>query len=117
MIVSDDYRRFHPKFLIPGHEAPLQIAHDILDGFKNPGRAHIIPDRTKAIHWALGEAEPGDTVLITGKGDEAFQIVGESAVRFDDRQVARDWLYGKRPELADVTSTVTVPFQLGCEWN
>ena len=39
----------------PGHEPPLQIAHDILSGFRNPGKAHIIPDRKKAIHWALSD--------------------------------------------------------------
>ena len=101
----------------PGHEPPLQIAHDMLDGCEHPGRAHIIPDRRKAIQWALGEAQPGDTVLVAGKGDLAYQIVGEQLVPFDDRAVARKWLHGDRPELESRKSTVTIPFRLGCEWN
>jgi len=101
----------------PGHEPPLQIAHDILDGFDKPGRAHIIPDRSKAIHWALGEAQAGDTVLIAGKGDLAYQIVGEQPMRFDDRDVAKHWLRGYQPQLAPTNSTVTIPFRRGCQWN
>ena len=101
----------------PGHEPPLQIAHDILDGFRNPDKAHIIPDRRKAIHWALGEARPGDTVIITGKGDEPYQTLGQRQVHFDDRDVARHWLHGAQPKLVDRTSTVMLPFRLGHEWN
>ncbi|NLX53513.1 MAG: UDP-N-acetylmuramoyl-L-alanyl-D-glutamate--2,6-diaminopimelate ligase [Planctomycetaceae bacterium] len=101
----------------PGHEPPLQIAHDILDGFRNPAKAHIIPDRQKAIHWALSEAQPGDTVIITGKGDELFQTLGSREVHFDDREVACRWLYGTQPKLVDRESTVTLPFRLGPEWN
>ncbi len=101
----------------PGHEPPLQIAHDILDGFEHPGRAHIIPDRAKAIQWALEQATAGDTVLITGKGDLAYQIIGERPMPFDDREIAKRWLRGERPELPRTRSTVTLPFQPGCEWN
>jgi UDP-N-acetylmuramoyl-L-alanyl-D-glutamate--2,6-diaminopimelate ligase len=101
----------------PGHEPPLQIAHDILDGFRNPDKAHIIPDRKKAIHWALSEARPGDTVIITGKGDEPYQTLGPRQVHFDDRDVARRWLHGEQPKLVDRNSTVTLPFRLGPEWN
>ena len=101
----------------PGHEPPLQIAHDILDGFRHPEKAHIIPDRKKAIHWALSEARPGDTVIITGKGDELFQTLGQRQIHFDDRDAACRWLYGARPKLVERQSTVTLPFQLGPEWN
>jgi len=101
----------------PGHEPPLQIAHDILDGFDHPDRAHVIPDRKKAIHWALGEAGPGDTVIITGKGDELYQTLGKRQFHFDDRDVACRWLYGARPKLVERTSTAILPFRLGPEWN
>lgn len=77
----------------PGCEPPLQIAHDIIDGFEQPARAHVLPDRAAAIAWALGKARPGDTVLIAGKGHEDFQIVGRLCHHFDDRQVAQQWLY------------------------
>ena len=49
----------------------------------------VVPDRAEAIAQAVAEARPGDTVLVAGKGHEAFQIVGEERRPFDDRQVAR----------------------------
>ncbi|MBM4092272.1 MAG: hypothetical protein FJ276_23015, partial [Planctomycetes bacterium] len=101
----------------PGREAPLKIAHDILDGFRHPGRAHVIPDRAKAIQWALGEARPGDTVLITGKGDQSYQLIGERAVPFEDRDVARCWLHGSQPRLEKVGTRATIPFRPPHEWN
>ena len=47
------------------------------------------PDRAEAIHWALGQAEAGDCVLIAGKGHEDYQIVGGKRHWFDDREIAR----------------------------
>ena len=41
---------------------------------------------------ALGEAAPGDLVVIAGKGHESVQEVGESVIEFDDRQVAQSVL-------------------------
>ena len=76
----------------PRDQSPLQIAHDIIDGYDRPARSHILPDRAEAIRWALAEAEPGDAVLIAGKGDRQYQMVGGQRLAFDDRDVARQWL-------------------------
>lgn len=76
----------------PGDEDPLQIAHDIVDGYDRPARAHMVPDRARAIGWALHEAEPGDAVLIAGRGNETHEMVGGRRIDFDDRQVARYFL-------------------------
>ncbi len=76
----------------PRWEQPLEIAHDIIDGYKRPAGAHVLPDRAQAIRWALGEAQPDDTVLIAGKGDQQVQIVGDEERFFDDREVASEWL-------------------------
>jgi UDP-N-acetylmuramoyl-L-alanyl-D-glutamate--2,6-diaminopimelate ligase len=76
----------------PGHEAPLQIAHDILDGYQRPARPHILPDREAAIGWALSQARPGDSVLIAGKGHENYQVVGTRCLCFNDGEVARGFL-------------------------
>jgi len=95
IITSDD----------PRHEQPLQIAHDILDGHERPHLTHTIPNRKKAIQFALESARPGDTVIIAGKGDRCFQRVGSGKQQHDDCQVARDWLYAQgtpvqtRPQL------------------
>lgn len=77
----------------PRRDEPLQIAHDILDGYQQPERARILPDREKAIGWALDQARPGDTVLIAGKGNEDYQLVGKVRHSFDDREVACRHLY------------------------
>jgi UDP-N-acetylmuramoyl-L-alanyl-D-glutamate--2,6-diaminopimelate ligase len=46
------------------------------------------PDREKAIYLAIQAAEPGDAVLIAGKGHETGQIVGDEIYSFDDRETA-----------------------------
>lgn len=76
----------------PRQVQPLQIAHDILDGYERPARAHILPNRAEAIRWALGEARTGDAVLITGQGDQQCQVIGDDEQFFDDREVAHEWL-------------------------
>jgi UDP-N-acetylmuramoyl-L-alanyl-D-glutamate--2,6-diaminopimelate ligase len=77
----------------PRGEEPLQIAHAILDGMSDVGAPRLMPNRTKAIEWALSHALPGDSVVIAGKGDENFQLTGKKRQRHDDRDVARRYLY------------------------
>ena len=47
-------------------------------------------DRRAAIRIALDAAQPGDSVLIAGKGHEDYQILGAAKIHFDDREVARE---------------------------
>ena len=77
----------------PRNEHPLQIAHDVLDGYGRPDRAIVCPDRQRAIHAALAEATSGDTVLVSGKGHDTLQHLESQVMPFDDHQVAADWLY------------------------
>ena len=77
----------------PRREDPMSILIGILKGLSNAERAEIIPDRGEAIHHALAAARPGDCVLIAGKGHERFQIIGNEQIEFDDREVAKQWLY------------------------
>lgn len=81
----------------PRSEPPHAILDDILAGLDRPADAHVLPDRADAIAWALSQAQPGDCVLIAGKGHETFQILGHATLPFDDREVAREWLYRVRP--------------------
>jgi UDP-N-acetylmuramyl-tripeptide synthetase len=53
---------------------------------------HVIVDRREAIARALELAEPGDAVVIAGKGHETYQVLRDRTIPFDDRQVARDAL-------------------------
>jgi UDP-N-acetylmuramoyl-L-alanyl-D-glutamate--2,6-diaminopimelate ligase len=46
-------------------------------------------DRRAAIKLAAAAAQPGDVLLIAGKGHEDYQIIGATKVSFDDRVEAR----------------------------
>jgi UDP-N-acetylmuramoyl-L-alanyl-D-glutamate--2,6-diaminopimelate ligase len=81
----------------PRHEDPRTIFRDVLEGFCNRAAVEVIPDRVKAVHRALAAAQPGDCVLIAGKGHETCQIVGDRRLLLDDREVAREWLYHQSP--------------------
>jgi UDP-N-acetylmuramoyl-L-alanyl-D-glutamate--2,6-diaminopimelate ligase len=82
----------------PRHEEPLSTVHGMLDGYERPHRARVLPDRAEAIRWALSQAGEGDSVLITGKGDRAGQIIGRKRHTHDDREVACQWLYERGAE-------------------
>ncbi|NLX05495.1 MAG: UDP-N-acetylmuramoyl-L-alanyl-D-glutamate--2,6-diaminopimelate ligase [Phycisphaerae bacterium] len=71
----------------PRTEDPAAIIDDILKGFSTSGLAktQVESDRTLAIRAALTAAQPGDVVLIAGKGHEDYQIVGTVKHPFDDR--------------------------------
>lgn len=71
----------------PRTEDAAQIRAQVLAGA--PGATEI-GDRRAAIRAACEMAQPGDIVLIAGKGHEQGQIVGDMILPFDDVQVARD---------------------------
>lgn len=73
----------------PRGEDPLAIIEAIRAGATGPAEVTVQPDRREAIAEALSAARPGDVVLIAGKGHEAVQVVGDEALPFDDRAVAR----------------------------
>jgi UDP-N-acetylmuramoyl-L-alanyl-D-glutamate--2,6-diaminopimelate ligase len=83
----------------PCGEDATQIVSDILRGFDSLQNAVVMHDRTRAICWALSNARQGDCVLIAGKGHDHGQNVGGQCCWFDDREVARHWLYeqGRTP--------------------
>lgn len=76
----------------PRGQEPLQIVHDILDGYDRPARAHVLPGRAEAIRWALAQARPGDVVLIAGGQSRQTQAARGQKHGLDDRVVARQWL-------------------------
>jgi len=70
------------------YEDPLAIAHDVIDGYQRSADAYVIPGRERAIVFAITTAEPGDTVLIAGKGAEKSETVGSETYYFDDAEIA-----------------------------
>jgi UDP-N-acetylmuramoyl-L-alanyl-D-glutamate--2,6-diaminopimelate ligase len=89
----------------PRSEDPQAIVADLLSGLDDPAEALQIPDRARAICYALAEARPGDCVLIAGKGHERFQLIGNQRLAFDDCEVARQWLYQFQPGAEKATSS------------
>ena len=94
----------------PRTEDPLSILAEIEGGVRKaslrkysapePGTRNprletgycVEADRRAAIRIALNAAQPGDSVLIAGKGHEDYQILGTKKIHFDDREVAREEL-------------------------
>jgi len=85
----------------PRTEDPLAIIAEVESGLAARGLSRIAPpaagpgyvvepDRRAAIALALALAAPGDIVVVTGKGDEDYQIVGSRRLAFDDRVVVRE---------------------------
>jgi len=82
----------------PRGEDPQRIIDDILVGVPDTRNVIVIPDREEAIRAALGEAKPGDTVLLAGKGHEDYQEANGVRQPFIDRAIAESILN----ELGDI---------------
>jgi UDP-N-acetylmuramoyl-L-alanyl-D-glutamate--2,6-diaminopimelate ligase len=77
----------------PRSEDPAAIVAEVAAGAQGGAEVEIEVDRRAAIALALGRAEPGDTVVIAGKGHEQGQeFEGGRKIPFDDREVAREEL-------------------------
>lgn len=68
----------------PRREDPKQIVSDIMQGLLEPVNTVIEHDRRRAIAHAISCAQPGDAVLIAGKGHETYQIIGDEKFPFSD---------------------------------
>jgi UDP-N-acetylmuramoyl-L-alanyl-D-glutamate--2,6-diaminopimelate ligase len=73
----------------PRTEDPQQILDDVVAGIPAGSNAIVLGDREEAIRYAILKAQPGDGVLIAGKGHEDYQILGTEKIHFDDREQAR----------------------------
>ncbi len=80
----------------PRSEDPAAIMDAIRDGLQHPQAARFVVDRREAIELAIGLAEPGDVVVVAGKGHETYQTVGDKTFDFDDRLVVEQTLEAAR---------------------
>ena len=71
----------------PRSEAPEAILAGMKPGLRSQDR--VIVDRGQAIAEAILAAQPGDLVLIAGKGHETTQEIAGKKLPFDDRVVAK----------------------------
>jgi UDP-N-acetylmuramoyl-L-alanyl-D-glutamate--2,6-diaminopimelate ligase len=81
IVTSDNPRTEDPEFIIDQVVAGMAEAP-----------FHREADRRRAIRKALDIAEPGDMVLLAGKGHETYQILGRERIPFDERVVVRELL-------------------------
>ena len=72
----------------PRDEDPQEIIDQIIIGMRDDKHS-VIVDRAAAIYHAIAHAQPGDTVLIAGKGHEQYQEVGGVKHAFSDTEVAQ----------------------------
>jgi len=87
VITSDNPRSEDPEAIVAEVASGAEDAEGVFD-------LEVIVDRREAIALALGRAEPGDTVVIAGKGHEQGQEFEDGRkIPFDDREVAREELW------------------------
>ncbi|MBI2495434.1 MAG: UDP-N-acetylmuramoyl-L-alanyl-D-glutamate--2,6-diaminopimelate ligase [Candidatus Omnitrophica bacterium] len=83
----------------PRSEDPAEIIQQIKAGFPEGFQQfEVVPDREQAIAAALSVARREDTVLIAGKGHEAYQTFDHISIPFSDREVVERWV-GSRHSL------------------
>lgn len=77
----------------PRNEDPQDIIDMVEAGMREVDRNYLLEiDRAKAVQMAIRMAEPGDMVVLAGKGHEDYQIIQGVKHHFDDREAAREAL-------------------------
>ncbi|MBA4357260.1 MAG: UDP-N-acetylmuramoyl-L-alanyl-D-glutamate--2,6-diaminopimelate ligase, partial [Desulfovibrio sp.] len=84
----------------PRHEDPLTIMADVRPGLAKGSQALVVieePDRYKALCRAVGLMQPGDALLVAGKGHESYQQIGDVKQPFSDVEAIGRALREVRP--------------------
>ena len=85
----------------PRDEEPEAIMADIREGIrKTEGRYVEIPDRKAAVAWAMEQGEPGDIIVLAGKGHEDYQLIKGKKYPMDERVLVRE-IFASRKKCAD----------------
>lgn len=84
ILTTDDPGDSNPKLL-------AQLCRQVLGRREGEGFFEI-EDRYEAIRYGVMTAQPGDMVLIAGRGSESIQKIGKKEIHFDDREIAREIL-------------------------
>lgn len=72
----------------PRFEDPMDIINDILTGVKKADGAYVtIADRKKAIAYCIHHAQPGDVIVLAGKGHEDYQEIRGEKHHMDEREL------------------------------
>lgn len=77
----------------PRDEEPMDIIQDIVTGISRTTGAYVtIPDRREAIAYAIHHGEPGDIIVLAGKGHEDYQEIKGRKYPMDERVIIADIL-------------------------
>ncbi len=76
----------------PRSEEPEAIIADILAGMPADTPMQVIPDRPAAIRWAMDNHQPGDVIVLAGKGHETYQEVKGAKRHMDEREIVAEHL-------------------------
>ena len=76
----------------PRWEDPSAIIGDVLSGASGPAKLTVEGDRRQALSLAIQEAHDDDTILVAGKGHEAWQEIRGVRAPFDDTTICRQQL-------------------------
>lgn len=80
----------------PRFEKPEDIIADIVTGIeKTDGKYVKISDRKEAIAYAIHNGEPGDIVVLAGKGHEDYQEIEGKKYPMDERVLIQEILEGR----------------------
>ncbi|MBQ3016856.1 MAG: UDP-N-acetylmuramyl-tripeptide synthetase [Clostridia bacterium] len=73
----------------PGRESAERIALEIYSHYSDKSKAKIITDRERAVYYSLSVAKSGDSILLLGKGQESYQLVGNEKIPFSEREIIK----------------------------
>lgn len=83
----------------PRFEEPQAIIDDIITGIKKTEGKYIdICDRKEAIRYAIRHGQPGDVIILAGKGHETYQEIRGVKYDMDDRVLIREVLEEMKEE-------------------
>ncbi len=83
----------------PRYEDPLDIIGAIEKGYRRFSMKYVVvPDRERAIDYALDYIKQGDVLLVAGKGGETYQEIMGIKYHFDDQDIIAEILKNKGEE-------------------
>ena len=86
----------------PRTEDPCAIIGDILPGLEDAGaQVHVEPDRPSAICYCLEQGQPGDVIVLAGKGHETYQEVMGVRHPMDEREIVQNYFQSSQAKTSE----------------
>ena len=68
----------------------MQIIEKICEGISSATDYRVIPDRRRAIRFAIAEARKDDLILLAGKGHEEYEIIRDEIRPFSEKKIVQE---------------------------